>query len=866
MFWYRKSLLFSLLCLFVCSTMVLSQLSSTQNDTMVSLYESLKGSSVPWDINKQPNPCSWKGISCNSTSSSITGISVSEFSLSSSDFLPIVCKLDSLQMLDVSNNRFASIPVEFIRDCGKIDGLKRLDFSKNRLVGKLPKFDGFVGLEFLDLSYNSLSGNISLELEGLVGLKRLNLSFNDFTGSLPTQLGNSKVLEELQVSMNRFDGIIPEGIIDYRNVRLLVLSQNNLAGSIPDKIGELSKLEVLILSSNKLTGEIPKSLSNITTLLRFAADQNQFFGLIPSDITKFLKILDLSYNLLDGSIPSDILSPQNLQAVDLSNNRLKGSISTTNMSRSLISLRLGSNQLDGKIPASFEGLKNLMYLELDSNNFTESIPVELGSCQSLALLDLSQNGLTGALPGELGNLKSLQVLKLQSNRLTGEIPDEITQLLNLSTLDFSWNSLIGSIPPSISRLRKLTSINLQGNHLSGSVPDSLANMTTLMELQLGKNQLSGYIPKMPPNLQIALNLSSNLFKGPIPKNLDELSWLEVLDLSNNNFSGEIPEFLTRLKSLTRLILTNNSLSGVIPNFASFVNLETSGNKITKSNTSPASEDEEGSLVELCLLLHQFLLTSRELDLEWFSSRWRSTRRQIWSKICDIEDERNFEVFWQINMTGVEHAIAELFKAIKEYKDIMEPDESLGCLNLQTKVKNRYPDNLYWSCRMKKYCPVQFKGQMIFEGLLGNQASRPLYYIFQGITPTSHKPQTATTASRAKNPILSIGCKESCEFLRFLKILVDHLMVSTLAPLAHPQTSSVSLLLPSVETKVSRKKLAKNERLRNGKEKKRTGFEFGGGDDDWDSNGDVEGGRQGLAIVIFLQRAHSCVPFGNGILC
>lgn len=105
--------------------------------------------------------------------------------------------------------------------------------------------------------------------------------------------------------------------------------------------------------------------------------------------------------------------------------------------------------------------------------------------------------------------------------------------------------------------------------------------------------------------------------------------------------------------------------------------------------------------QLCLLLHQFLLTSRELDLEWFSSRWRSTRRQIWSKICDIEDERNFEVFWQINMTGVEHAIAELFKAIKEYKDIMEPDESLGCLNLQTKVKNRYPDNLYWSCRMKK---------------------------------------------------------------------------------------------------------------------------------------------------------------------
>ncbi|KAH7529324.1 hypothetical protein FEM48_Zijuj05G0172300 [Ziziphus jujuba var. spinosa] len=574
---------------------------------MVNISKSLSGSKVPWDINEEPNPCYWKGINCNSMNSSITGITLSGFSLSSSDFLPIICKLDSLQMLNVSNNRFALIPEEFITDCGKIDGLKRLDFSKNRLVGNLPKFDGFVGLEILDLSYNSLGGKISLELEGLVGLKSLNLSFNQFTGSLPTQLGNSTVLEELLMSVNHFVGTIPVGIMDYRNLRLLDLSQNNLSGSVPDKIGELSKLEVLILSSNKLTGEIPKSLSDITTLLRFAAHQNQFFGSIPSGLTKSLKILDLSYNSLGGSIPSDFLSPQNLQTVDLSNNQLKGSIPTANMSRSLVRLRLGSNQLDGKIPASFEGLKNLMYLELDTNNLTESIPPQLGSCHSLALLDLSQNRLTGTLPGELGKLQSLQVLKLQSNHLTGEIPVEITQLLNLSTLNISGNSLSGPIPSSISRLQKLTSINLQSNRLSGSIPDSLASMTILLELQLGKNQLGGYIPKMPPNLQISLNLSSNLFKGPIPKNLDGLSALEVLDLSNNDFSGEIPEFLTGLKSLTRLILTNNSLSGYIPKFATFVVLETLGNKDLKQapspNASPAPrQSKKGTPVAVTVVL------------------------------------------------------------------------------------------------------------------------------------------------------------------------------------------------------------------------------------------------------------------------
>ena len=54
------------------------------------------------------------------------------------------------------------------------------------MVGSLPKFVGFVGLEFLDLFFNSLSGNIGLELEGLVSLISLNLSANNFVGSVPT--------------------------------------------------------------------------------------------------------------------------------------------------------------------------------------------------------------------------------------------------------------------------------------------------------------------------------------------------------------------------------------------------------------------------------------------------------------------------------------------------------------------------------------------------------------------------------------------------------------------------------------------------------------------------------------------------------
>ncbi|KAL5558480.1 hypothetical protein UlMin_034691 [Ulmus minor] len=591
---------FFLFSFFFFSPLVLCQLNSTQRTSMINLFRALNGSGS-WDLNKEPDPCSWKGVECDRSNTSVIRISLSGLSISSSDFLPIVCKIDSLQGFDVSNNRFSKIPDNFLAECGGIKGLKLLNFSRNRLVGSLPKFVGFPGLEFLDFSYNSFSGNVSLDLQGL---KSLNLSFNMFNGSIPTQFGKSKVLEELVLSVNHFEGTIPEEIVDYPNLTLIDLSQNNLVGSIPSRLGELSKLKFLILSSNRLTGNIPQNLSNVRTLSRFAANQNNFNGSVPSGLTKVLRNLDLSYNNLTGPIPSDLLSPSNLQFVDLSNNFLEGSIPEV-ISPSLVRLRLGSNSLDGEMPnGTFKPLQNLTYLELDDNKLSGTIPTELGSCQKLALLNLAQNKFTGSLPYQLGNLRKLEVLKLQLNDLSGEIPVVITQLHSLSLLNFSWNSLSGSIPASVSSLQSLVNLNLQGNKLSGNIPITIGSMNSLLELQLGENQLTGSISQMPPNLQIVLNLSSNLFEGPIPKALARLAGLEVLDLSNNKFSGEIPSFLTQLSSLTQISLSNNILSGVIPKFGPWVVVDVKGNNGlingTKSST-PSSKSSKGNLVVVIVL-------------------------------------------------------------------------------------------------------------------------------------------------------------------------------------------------------------------------------------------------------------------------
>ncbi|KAM1030383.1 hypothetical protein TB1_033602 [Malus domestica] len=358
--------------------MVFSQLSSNQKSAMILLSNNLNTPTrvVSWDVNKEPNPCLWTGVRCNPpTNSSVIHISLSGYSLSSSDFLPLVCRIQSLQILDVSGNRLTTIPPGFILNCSKLGGLKLLNFSMNNLEGRLPYFVRFSGLEVLDFARNNLTG---------------------------------------------------------------------------------------------------------------------------------------------------------------------------------------------------------------------PIPPELGDCKNLALLNLAQNHLSGALPAKLGKLSSLEVLRLQSNNLSGGIPIQITQLPKLSILNISWNSLDGSIPPSVSNMQNLTNMNLQGNKLNGSIPASIAFMDSLMELQLGENHLSGDIPRMPMSLQIALNLSSNLFQGPIPETLSRLSNLEILDLSNNKFSGKIPDFFTGMKTLTQLLLSNNELSGEIPDFGSWVMVNTSGNEGVTNRTTKSS--------------------------------------------------------------------------------------------------------------------------------------------------------------------------------------------------------------------------------------------------------------------------------------
>ena len=137
-------------------------------------------------------------------------------------------------------------------------------------------------------------------------------------------------------------------------------------------------------------------------------------------------------------------------------------------------LNLWYNNLTGSIPSEIGNLTYLDYLEIKNNQLTGSIPPEIGNLANLTRLYLNENQLTGSIPSEIGNLTNLTLLYLYENQLTGSIPSEIGNLTNLTYLKLSSNQLTGEIPESICDLNlnwsSSSSFNITNNQLCPPYP------------------------------------------------------------------------------------------------------------------------------------------------------------------------------------------------------------------------------------------------------------------------------------------------------------------------------------------------------------------------------------------------------------
>ena len=359
-------------------------------------------------------------------------------------------------------------------------------------------------------------------------------------------------------------------------VTRLHLQNNNLTGKLPSELSTLSDLEYLNFADNQLFGGIPTAFTALTALTSFNFNNNA--GLCSPRYASFLTwsegiadwsggfctdrdVLVALYHATDGAnwtnntnwlTDNDLLIWQGVRVVN----------------GQVVELDLSENLLSGSIPSELGDLVNLVGLSLSDNNLNGPIPPELGNLVNLKTLLLNWNFLSGSIPPELGDLVNLEHLGLPGNNLSGSIPPELGNLVNLVGLSLSSNNLSGSIPPELGNLVNLEILDLSNNNLSGSIPSELGNLVNLEGLWLDGNLLSGSIPSELGNLVNLeiLDLSNNNLSGSIPPELAQLNFAH-LDLSNN-----IPLELLSSPPPVFLIQATQSATHSVPLIAGEVSL------------------------------------------------------------------------------------------------------------------------------------------------------------------------------------------------------------------------------------------------------------------------------------------------------
>lgn len=186
------------------------------------------------------------------------------------------------------------------------------------------------------LPSQNLSGTISWNyLRNMSNLKILDLSGNSLQGNIPSWFWSTSTLLDINFSRNRFGG------------------------------------SIIIRSSSKTENtSFPFSFSSIKKL---NLSHNRFTNSIQLSCFKNLKILDVSHNNL-VTLPSGFQNLTKLQHLDLSSCNIESNIKPISSLNSLHYLDISNNTFTGNFPSDFPPLNNtLKFLNISYNNFTSSI-------------------------------------------------------------------------------------------------------------------------------------------------------------------------------------------------------------------------------------------------------------------------------------------------------------------------------------------------------------------------------------------------------------------------------------------------------------------------------------------------------------
>ncbi|KAF9605859.1 hypothetical protein IFM89_019118 [Coptis chinensis] len=198
------------------------------------------------------------------------------------------------------------------------------------------------------------------------------------------------------------------------------------------------KLEVLDISYNLLSGSVSQVLGGLTSILSLNISNNFFTG-------GLLEIYAYPNPNLDVLNISDASNA--LQILDLSMNHFSGGLiveDLTNCSTSLRQLHVDSNLLFSHLPNALYLMSSLEQLSISFNNFSGQLSKRLRAlgvlqqCHSLTTLILTRNFHREEIPQNITGFKNLMILAVGNCALRGQIP---MWLMN-TTRTFPFNSVI----------------------------------------------------------------------------------------------------------------------------------------------------------------------------------------------------------------------------------------------------------------------------------------------------------------------------------------------------------------------------------------------------------------------------------------